>query len=144
MKMKKKWCFTTSCVLMIVYGLFAAIFMGIKAMNFFEEIRYSIWMDVSSPGASLMVGAVAGVFTMLSGLYGLFSKDKKMRWGGCVVISSITFAYYIAALLLCGGETCVIITSCMGIVLSLMLVAMTHFSSRKIKQKNIADDASAI
>lgn len=144
MRMKKKWYFTTSCVLMIVYGLFAAIFMGIKAMNFFEEIKYSIWMDISSPGASPTVGAVAGVFTVLSGLYGLFSKDRKMRWGGCFVICSITLAYYTVSLLLCGGDVGLIIVSSFGILLSLMLIATTHALSRKIRQKNIADNASAI
>lgn len=129
MKPKNRWYFTTSCILMLVFGVFSAAYMGVLAIGSCEELKYVSWLDVNSPVASLIICAFAGGFSMLGGLYGLLAKDSRVRSGGCFAVVTITVAYYVMALVLSSYSAEFVCICVMGILLSL-LFAVTAFISR--------------
>ena len=138
MKTKNRWYFTTSCLLMLGFGVFAAAYMGVLAIGSCEELKYVSWLDVNSPVASLIICAFAGGFGILGGLYGLLTKDTRVRSGGCFAVVTITVAYYVMALLMSSYATELVIICAFGIAVSLLFAVTAHISRMKTKQEEQA------
>ena len=129
MKPRNRWYFTTSCILMLVFGVFTAVYMGVLAIGSCEELKYASWLDVNSPLASLIICAFAGGFSMLGGLYGLLAKDNRVRSGGCFAVVTITAAYYVMSLVMSSYSAKIVCVCVMGMLMS-VLFATTAFISR--------------